>query len=448
MDSGCLFLSPLVFVFLFVGMVSPGSVEAQAPDESSAAPTVETLTQLHEQYRVAGLEDREFSPDTLWQVLGPLIDRPGGAMREEIGRSAQDRPLQLVRYGDGPTTVLLWSQMHGDESTATMALADLFHFFIAAPDHPLAQRIAEELTVLAIPMLNPDGAAHFQRRNAQGIDINRDARQLATPEARALKRMQERFEPDFGFNLHDQNIRTRVAESDRGAAIGLLAPEFDEAGSENAVRTRAKKVAVSLRDAVEPLVGDHITRYDASFMSRSFGDNMQRWGVSTVLVESGVWTNDPEKQYLRSVNFVGLLSAFDAIATGRYEDPDVAEYANLPENGRTIYDLLIHGAKVVAPGLSPYRVDLALNYDKPLEREGAHVERVGDLAGSTAARDTLDAEGLYLHLDPSVGENSQQTMALWEGMPARFVVRNGPESTSETVWILDGGPPRAPEGEN
>jgi hypothetical protein len=59
-------------------------------------------------------------------------------------------------------------------------------------------------------MLNPDGAELFQRENAAGMDVNRDGRQLSTPEARALKGLRDRLSPDFGFNLQDQNARTRV----------------------------------------------------------------------------------------------------------------------------------------------------------------------------------------------------------------------------------------------
>src|SRR3546814_10344937 len=82
--------------------------------------------------------------------------------------------------------------------------------------------------------MNPDGAARFQRRNAQGIDINRDARALVSPEARALHDLRERVKPAFGFNLHDQQVGYRAGDSDRGTAIALLAPAFNEARDVNA----------------------------------------------------------------------------------------------------------------------------------------------------------------------------------------------------------------------
>src|SRR5690606_38997105 len=123
--------------------------------------------------------------------------------REEIGRSVQGRPLVALHMGDGPVTVLAWSQMHGDESTASMALLDLVHWIVSDDPDPLRDRLLASVTLTLVPMLNPDGAELFQRHNALGIDINRDARRLSTPEARALKALRDRIEPDFGFNLHD-----------------------------------------------------------------------------------------------------------------------------------------------------------------------------------------------------------------------------------------------------
>src|SRR4051812_40144 len=41
---------------------------------------------------------------------------------EKIGESQEGRSLNYVKTGTGSTGVLLWSQMHGDEPTATAAL--------------------------------------------------------------------------------------------------------------------------------------------------------------------------------------------------------------------------------------------------------------------------------------------------------------------------------------
>jgi murein tripeptide amidase MpaA len=45
-------------------------------------------------------------------------------------------------------------------------------------------RLLSTLTLHALPCSNPDGAERFQRRNAQGIDINRDAWRCRRPRGR------------------------------------------------------------------------------------------------------------------------------------------------------------------------------------------------------------------------------------------------------------------------
>lgn len=433
----------------------PASAPVPGPPPGAAGETAwagetDELAALHERYRVAAIATRRFTHAQLWGVLGPIVDgSPALAdgspalAREEIGRSAEGRPLYLVRYGRGPTAVLLWSQMHGDESTATLALADLLHYLGTAPGDARARRLAERLTIWMIPMLNPDGAERFQRRNAQGIDVNRDARALTTPEGRVLREAQRRLQPAFGFNLHDQNVRTPVAGTERIAAIALLAPPFDETRADNEVRLRAARVAAVVRHAVEPLVGGHLARYDDTYNPRAFGDGMQRWGTSTVLIESGAWRDDPEKQFLRRVNFVALLAALDAIASGAYAAVDPAGYRGLPFNGRPVNDLLVRGGTVVVPGLPPFRADLAVDYAEPLHRRGGRLADVGDLA-EASARDTLEVGGLFVHLPAG-------TRAVSLGMPASFVVRRGAEPTSAGLWIVEDGrvrPAGTPEQEN
>lgn len=420
--------------------VPPAPAPAGAPE--GATMTTAELAALHDLHRVAAIDHRDFTHAQLWSAIGPIIDGASKLERDEVGRSVLGRPIYAVRFGHGPTRVLLWSQMHGNESTATMALADIFHFLAASPDHPLAQRLEDRLTVVFVPMLNPDGAEPFERRNAMGIDINRDVREMVTPEARTLKSVQETFQPMFGFNLHDQNVRTRVGRTDRLAAIALLPPAYDDGNPMNDVRSRATHVAAMVRDLVEPFVGGHVTRYDDTFNPRAFGDLMQRWGVSTVLIESGGWRGDPEKQYLRKVNFVALLGVLDAIGSGAYAQADPNRYLELPFNGRSVDDLLIVGGTIVAPGLPSYRADLAIGYRDPLRLEGGRITDVGDLGGFEA-RDTLDATGLFLHLSPSrAGSGDPLGVHVSPGeTPASFDIRRGEDPSSPLVWRVEDGRP-------
>ena len=76
-------------------------------------------------------------------------------------------------------------------------------------------RLFSKLTIYLLPMLNPDGAERTTRRNAQGIDINRDALRLQTPEGRFLKEVRDRFEPTVGFNLHNQSAADGRGEEGR-----------------------------------------------------------------------------------------------------------------------------------------------------------------------------------------------------------------------------------------
>jgi hypothetical protein len=412
---------------------APGSTTGVPPEPPPTTPG--ELVALWDTLVVPGLEDRTFDHDRYWGAMAPYLG--GSVTSEVVGRSAEGRDIRHLTYGSGPVTVLLWSQMHGDESTASMALVDIVRFFHERPGAPLARRIAEGATVHMIPMLNPDGAERFRRRNAQGIDVNRDARKLQTPEGELLKRMSDELKPDFGFNLHDQNAAVRVGDSDRGVAIALLAPAFNEARDVDAKRRRAMQVASLLVDLMDPLVHDHIAKYDDTFNPRAFGDLIGAWGASTVLIESGAWPEDPQKQYLRKTNFVGILEALDGIATGRYADYDTSLYDSLRYNGRRVPDLLIVGGTIAVPGLPELQADLLVSYEEPLLKQGGRISDIGDM-GETEAQDTLDVSGLYLI---PTGEARDSLGGIDTGLPARFIVAEDAAGT-RVRFRFEGGPPR------
>ena len=402
--------------------------------DSAAANALERGLRIADRYHVGAITHRRFTHRELWGAMAPSL--ASNALRtEEIGRSINGREIRSVTFGRGPTTVLLWSQMHGDESTASMALADIFAYLASPEPDALRDRLQRELTITFVPMLNPDGAELFQRHNAVGIDVNRDGRQLSTPEARALKALRDRIQPQFGFNLHDQNARTRVGPNGLQAGIALLAPAHDDTRSYNETRSRARLVAATIAGILQREIPRRVAKYDESFNPRAFGDLMQAWGTSTVLIESGALPGDPEKQRLRALNVAAILGALDAIAMRSFTNTDPSLYESLPRNSSGASDLLVVGGSIVLPGHPAMLADIAINYDEPVARMGARVREVGDLR-EVAAIDTLDATGLFLH--PVGGSLTRRGGGVWLeiGAPATFDVRRGQDRNSELVRRL------------
>jgi hypothetical protein len=185
--------------------------------------------------------------------LRPLINNlPETFTVDTASRSVEDRPLWRVVWGDGGTEVLLWSQMHGDEPTATAALFDLFSWLEGSGDglDSVRQTLRDSLHLTFLPMLNPDGAEVYQRRNALGIDLNRDALRQTSPEARLLKGERDRLDAAWGFNLHDQSTYYSAGfPAERGCVASILAPAYDWEKTVNGQREDAMQM-IALMNAV------------------------------------------------------------------------------------------------------------------------------------------------------------------------------------------------------
>ncbi|MCY1020823.1 M14 family metallopeptidase [Pyxidicoccus sp. MSG2] len=322
---------------------------------------------------------------------------------EVVGHSVEGRALYHLSLGTGARHVLLWSQMHGDEPTATTALLDFFEYVRTHRQEPWVARMLTELTLHAVPLLNPDGAERFQRRNAQGIDINRDALALQTPEARTLKGLRDRLKPFIGFNLHNQSWRHAVGRTGRPASISLLAAAFDEKRSDNPGRLLAKKVCAVIRDAVEPLAPGQVGRYDDSFEVRAFGDNMTRWGTPSVLIETGAWTSMPPDEPLVRLNFVALATALDALATGKAAEADVTRYDSIPENlSSGLVQVLLKDVGLFGADGKPFSADVGIAVTREVRKQSGQltlvhvgkVEELGDLR-VLGAVESVDGRGLF-----------------------------------------------------
>ena len=356
---------------------------------------ISQLDEAFEKYREPAITYRRFTHAD----LQPLIQKHSDQFEViPLGNSVLGKSISSLDWGKGETKVMLWSQMHGNESTATMALFDLFNFLEGKGDQydTFRQLLNSQLRLKFIPMLNPDGADVFKRRNALDIDLNRDAISLISPEAVVLKKARDDFEPEFGFNLHDQQIYYNVVNTPKQATISLLAPAYNEATEINEVRGRAMQTIASMNQLLQELIPGQVGKYDDAFEPRAFGDNIQKWGTSTILIESGGLVGDPEKQEVRKINFILLLDALYTIATRSYTQYTTEQYFAIPDNGIQLMDLLIQEMQVPLNG-NWYPIDLGIRR-REIEGKGGYsfvgsVEDLGDMQVFFGL-ENLDATGL------------------------------------------------------
>ena len=375
---------------------------------------------------------------------------------EKVGESLEGRSISDVRIGTGSTVVLLWSQMHGDEPTATAALFDIFEYLRRHRDEPMVRRILAQLTLHVVPMLNPDGAERFQRRNAQSIDINRDALRLQTPEGRVLKDLRDRFNPKVGFNLHNQSWRTSVGTPPKPASISLLSVAYDESRSENAGRKLTKKICAVIRDSLEPLASGQIGRYDDEFEVRAFGDNITLWGTPVVLIETGPWPSAEPDAALVRLNFVAILAALDSLATGKVDKADPKRYEELPMNDtKTLYAVIRNATVIDGAGVPPFTADIGLVASRHVQVVDGRrdlvttiaIDDIGDLRTLGALR-TIDATDkiVVALFDDKLAEGQVVDLPEWRtraeatvivGQPARFaLLRRGPQPGKYQVELI------------
>jgi hypothetical protein len=400
-------------VLLAAGLVSPAACTGRRPAPSTPVPASAALAGPSPASLVAWWDAHHVAlppaplvthADVLAAIERAVGADAGRVSREVVGQSVEGRDLVHLAIGRGPTPVLLWSQMHGDEPSATPAIFDLLEWMRRERGSAAVQRLEARLTIHLVPMLNPDGAQRVRRRNAQGIDINRDALLLQTPEGRALKALRDRLSPVIGFNLHNQNGQTSAGSPPKPATISLLAVAHDAARSDSPRRTLAKQTAAIVREALEPLIPGQVGRYSDEFEVRAFGDNLGRWGTAVVLIESGPLQGpDPDAARVR-LNFVALVTALDALASGRAAAHPTAAYDTLPLNESNLFALRVRNVRIVAgTGVEPFLGDVGLNTSRALAtgpgprrlEVSSTIADVGDLR-VFGALEEVDGTGLTL----------------------------------------------------
>lgn len=336
------------------------------------------LFENYDSYREKSLNFRRFKHKDIL----PLVHKRTNVFNiQELGKSYEGRDIFLLKTGTGKIKIMLWSQMHGKESTATQALFDIFNFFENPGKFKFEiDEILKSCTLYFVPMLNPDGAERFQRNNAQDIDINRDALKLQAPESKILMDLRDKLKANFGFNLHDQDIWYSAGKTKYPATLSFLAPTFNTKKEINLCRQQSMQVIASMNKMLQKFIPKQTAKYDDGFMPTAFGDNVQKKGTSTILIESGGYVDDSEKQFVRKLNFVSILHAIRVISNQTYQEEDIQSYDEIPYNKKNkLFDYIIRNA-VIENDFGNYNADIGIRSQVNPKADVYIIEDIGDLS--------------------------------------------------------------------
>ncbi|NHF60195.1 DUF2817 domain-containing protein [Flavobacteriaceae bacterium TP-CH-4] len=305
----------------------------------------------------------------------------------KVGESVMGNPIPVITVGKGTQKILMWSQMHGNESTTTKAVLDLLSFLKTSDE--TAKLLNERCTLKIIPILNPDGAVAYTRVNKNGVDLNRDAQIRSQPESRALRELYDTFEPNFCFNLHDQRTIFNVGTAPKPATVSFLAPAHDEERGISESRDRSMRLIVAMNEMLQGIIPGQVGRYDDAFNPNCIGDTFQMLQTPTILFEAGHYPGDYQREKTREYIFYALLQALSTIAENKVESYEREAYFEIPGNSKQFFDVLVKNphrintkyGEEVAVGImfKEKLVNDTLNFEPQYETVPSELPRFGHL---------------------------------------------------------------------
>ena len=348
---------------------------------------IETIQNLFLKNKEVSLNHRYITNKHIEPVLNKLSKN---VSIEILGTSVLNKPIYGLTIGNGPKKILMWSQMHGNESTTTKALFDLLNTFINSKTE--TSHILEACTLCIIPILNPDGAKAYTRINANEVDLNRDAQNLTQPESKVLRAVFKSFKPHFCYNLHGQRTIFSAGATNNIATVSFLAPAQDEACTVTPNRTRAMEIIDVMNRALQTLIPGQVGVYDDAFNINCVGDTFQSENIPTILFEAGHYPNDYARDITREYIYISYLTSLDYISKNAITGEHHKGYFNIPENDKLFLDVILRQVKTDA-GL----VDIGFLFQERLVDETVtfmpKVDRIGDLSQFYGHK-TINVNGL------------------------------------------------------
>ena len=311
------------------------------------------------------MQCKRYFPPELWSEFQNKIATH--VELQTIGYSVLGRPIVALKLGAGSKKILMWSQMHGNETTTTKALIDFIPWFLESNQKELQNK----LTLFIVPQLNPDGAKAYSRLNANSIDLNRDAAFLSQPESIALRKLFNSFSPDYCLNLHGQRTIYAAGINGPSASISFLAPAANEDRSITSARKIAMQHIAALVNELKPFVSHGIGRYDDTFNSNCVGDTFTKLGIPTILFEAGHVPGDYQreisKKYILKAYKIFCQNCVNQTFYSSYED-----YFDIPENKAEFVDIVVSGVRIKNNNKILENQFLAIQFEETLKNDSIH----------------------------------------------------------------------------
>jgi hypothetical protein len=188
-----------------------------------------------------------------------------------------------LAYSDKPV-VLIVNNVHGGEVAGKDAAMELMRDLTLGDLQPLL----DEVVVLVVPTINPDGAEIGRRTNDENFDMNRDYLKLETQEIQALiTKIIYNWRPDIFVDTHHGGSAPYVI---------TFQTNMNPAGDPNLMRMGNEEIIPQIRAALQA------EDYDGFWYSggRQLPDGGYSWAPTSV---------EPRKQhvYATLANTVGFL---------------------------------------------------------------------------------------------------------------------------------------------
>ncbi|WP_066321141.1 M14 family zinc carboxypeptidase [Bacillus sp. FJAT-29814] len=120
------------------------------------------LTNPNQVYSIKGFSDYAEMVSRLKQIQD---NSQGRVAVKVVGKSNRGLDIYQARVGNGKKVVLIESEIHGNENTGSEAILSVLQY-LGSSNSPEAKKIRDEITLVALPKMNPDADERDRRGNS------------------------------------------------------------------------------------------------------------------------------------------------------------------------------------------------------------------------------------------------------------------------------------------